>query len=121
LVCIRAFSCFANNTGDVFGSYEVTLKIDDIIVDTKEVVIAGGTSEQVTFTRTMDESGIHSVDVNGLTGTFTVEKGTGSPFELSEAHREVHWWIIGDIILGVVAVSLGIWRVIAFRKPKPLD
>ncbi|MBA7641139.1 hypothetical protein ES703_48812 [subsurface metagenome] len=67
------------NTGDLTGSYEVTLEIDNVVVSTKEVTLAGGTSQRVTFTATKDVAGTYSVDVSGLTGSFTVKEEVVPP------------------------------------------
>ncbi len=67
------------NTGGESGSYEVTLKIDDVVVATKEVTLAGGASQSVTFTITKDVVGTYSVDVSGLTGSFTVKEEVVPP------------------------------------------
>jgi len=67
-------SVLVANTGDESGSYEVTLKIDDVVVATEEVTLAGGASQRVTFTITKDITDTYSVDVSGLTGSFTVKE-----------------------------------------------
>ncbi|HEY82864.1 MAG TPA: hypothetical protein G4O01_06195 [Dehalococcoidia bacterium] len=62
------------NTGDLTGSYEVSLKIDDSVVETKEVTLEGGDSETVSFSLTPNKVGEYSVDVGGLQGTFVVKE-----------------------------------------------
>jgi hypothetical protein len=75
-------SVLATNTGDLIGSYEVTLKMDDVVVATKEVTLIGGASQEVTFTTTKDVAGTYTVDVNGLTGEFVVR--SPAVFEVSQ-------------------------------------
>lgn len=65
------------NTGDLTGSYKATLVIGNVIQD-KTVSLAGHTSQKLTFTATGYTIGINEVNVNGLTGTFTV-KATPAP------------------------------------------
>jgi uncharacterized membrane protein len=76
------------NTGDLTGSYEVTLKINNVAVDTKDVTLDGGASKIVIFTTTKDVAGTYTVDVNGLSGTFMVEAPPVPPvpaaFEVSQ-------------------------------------
>jgi len=60
------------NTGDLSSSYEITLKIDDVVVETKELTIAGGTEYRVAFIITRDTAGTYTIDVNGMSGTFEV-------------------------------------------------
>ena len=62
------------NTGDLSGSYEVTLRIDDTAVETKEVTIAGGSEDRVAFIITRDAAGTYTVNVDGLSGTFKVKE-----------------------------------------------
>ena len=67
-------SLFVVNTGGKSGSYEVTLKIDGVVAATKEVTVSAGFSKEVTFTISKDIAGTYSVDVNGLTDSFTVKE-----------------------------------------------
>jgi hypothetical protein len=62
-----------SNNGDLSGSYEAVLKIDDAVVQTKEVTISGGDSEIISFSITPDTPGRYTVDVNGLAGTYEVQ------------------------------------------------
>ena len=66
-------SIVVTNIGNLSGNYEVTLKIDDVVVETQEVTVAGGASQTVPFTTAKDATGTYTVDVNGLSGTFTVK------------------------------------------------
>ena len=66
-------SVLVTNTGDATGSYEVTLKTDDVVIATEEVIdLAGGASQKVTFTTASDSAGVLVVDVSGITGSFVV-------------------------------------------------
>ena len=60
------------NIGNAAGSYEVILKIEDVVVATEEVTLNAGASEEVTFTTAKDVAGSYSVVVDGLSGSFTV-------------------------------------------------
>ncbi|MDO9580697.1 MAG: CARDB domain-containing protein, partial [Bacteroidales bacterium] len=62
------------NTGGQSGSYTVTLKINGVVEATKEVTVAAGKSESVSFTTSKNVAGTYSVDVNGLTGSFIVKE-----------------------------------------------
>ena len=68
-----SISATVTNTGDLAGSYEVTLRINDAVIATKEVTLAGLASQKVTFTTTRDAAGSYAVSVDGLSGTFTVK------------------------------------------------
>jgi len=64
------------NTGELAGSYKLTLRIDNAVVATREVTLEGGASEEVTFTAAKDVAGIYAVTVDGLSGTFVVRGPT---------------------------------------------
>jgi len=119
------------NTGDLADSYKVTLKIDEVGVATKDVTLAGGASQKVTFTTAKDVAGSYTVNVNGLSGTFVVRAAPVSPSPSSSPApappppappvappalpvKPINWWLLGgifaaSIIIGV-AISLVIWR-----------
>ncbi len=97
------------NTGDLTGSYEVTLKIANVAVATKDVTLAGGASQTVTLTTTRDVAGTYSVDVNGLSGTFTV-KVPVVPVE------PINWWVWLIVGLAVVTVGVIICQVVRRRR-----
>jgi len=60
------------NTGDVMTTYTLTLKINGVVEATKEATLAGGESATVTFEVARDVAGTYNVEVDGLTGAFTV-------------------------------------------------
>jgi len=103
-----AISATVTNTGDLSGSYTVTLKVDGAVVDTKTVSLDGGASQKVTFTTAQDAAGTYSVDVDGLTGTFTVKAPLlPEPF---------NWWLIGGVIAAVVVASVVVVMVVRRRR-----
>ncbi len=53
------------NQGNTEGTYSATLKVDDVIIETKEVTIAAGATEKISFTFEIDTSGKHVIDLNG--------------------------------------------------------
>ena len=103
------------NTGDLEGTYGVALKIDDVIVESKQVTLAGGISEGVTFTTASDTAGTYAVTIDGLSQTFTV-KSSASPVAESEPTKEMNWWlIIGGSLAGVLVLSVLIWQINKYR------
>ncbi|MDD4876516.1 MAG: CARDB domain-containing protein, partial [Dehalococcoidales bacterium] len=106
-------SVLVANTGDLSGSYEVTLEIDNVVVETKDVNIDSGASQKVTFTIDKNELGTYSVNVSGLSGSFTVQE----EIEIPAADTEVvNWWLW--IIVGLVgaAVVVGVGWIIMRRQ-----
>jgi hypothetical protein len=66
-------SATVSNAGDLAGTQEVTLKVNGEAVSTKSVTVDGRTSEKVIFISIQGKAGTYAVDVNGLSGTFTVK------------------------------------------------
>lgn len=92
------------NSGEAEGSYALTLTVNGVVVETKDVVMAGG-SQRVAFSVTGEEAGDYAVDINGLEGSFTVMKAPLLPIVLPAA---VIW-----VILGLAIAALLISAVIA--------
>lgn len=92
------------NTAGAEGSYSVALKINGVMEAEESVTVAPGSSQSVNFSVTREEVGSYSVDVNGLSGSFTVaaEAPAGAPISIA-------WWIW--VIAGVVVVGLIIFFV----------
>jgi hypothetical protein len=67
------------NTGEQAGSYSLTLKVDGAVEATKDVTVNAAASQNVTFATAKDLPGSHSVDINGLTGTFVVKEAPSAP------------------------------------------
>ena len=120
-------SAVVANTGDAPGTYEVTLKIDDAVAATKEVTLAGGTSQTVTFTIYKDVAKTYSVSINSLSGSFVVKPPPPPPAPppptppppvppppvpppvLPPPPKLINWWLIGGIIAAFVASGVFIW------------
>jgi len=121
-------SVLVTNTSNASGSYEVTLKIDNVVVASKEVTLAARASETVTFTTSKDAAGSYLVAINGLTGSFTVRPAPIPPAPPPVAPAPpappvappptpppgVNWAILGPII--AVAVFLAIFLPIRLRR-----
>jgi len=88
------------NDGGQEGVYIVELKLNGETVDSKEVTLAAGESQQVSFTLPGMDYGRYAVEVAGLSGEFTVS-------------RRINWWLIAGII---VAIGLITWRVSRVRR-----
>ncbi len=79
------FKVSVNNSGDLGGSYRVVLKIGDVEKDKKDVTIAGGATQTVSFTETMSAPGEYPVDINGLSGTINVQEPQPPPGQTTPA------------------------------------
>ena len=102
-------SVLVANTGDVTGSYEVTLKINNVAVATQDVTLAGGASQTVTFTTAKDAAGTYTVNIDGLSGTLVVK---APPVEVP---APINWPLIGGIIAAVVVIALIIFFLVRRR------
>ncbi len=61
-----------SNTGDRSGNFDAVLRIDENIVETKLVTLAGRSSQDVSFTIVLNTAGTYSVSVDGVQSTLTV-------------------------------------------------
>lgn len=84
-------SILVNGTGNQ-NTYTVTLKINDVFEDSRTITPGEG-SRIVTFVVSRDLAGDYSVNIEGLTGMFTVVV----PSDLSWL-----WWLLGS---GLVIIS----------------
>jgi len=91
------------NDGGQEGTYTVELRIDGQTVDTRDVTLGVGQSQQVSFASSGMDYGRHEVEVAELSGEFT-------------ASRTINWWLVGGIIGIIVAVGLITWGVIRSRR-----
>jgi hypothetical protein len=62
------------NIGDLVGSYDATLKINNMVVETKKVTLAGHSNRDVLFITSRDAAGSYTVSIDTLSGTFTVKE-----------------------------------------------
>jgi len=129
---IVTISTTVTNTGDVTGTYQVTLKIDGIAEQVKQVTLDKGTSLDVIFKTTKDRAGIHTVDVNGLSGAFMVREGAPPipqvpsmpqvPPQVPAPTPEptptpVSGWLIGGITAMVIVSGVAAWVILVRRRP----
>lgn len=92
------------NGGDEEGQFRAGLEFNGSTVDTQTLTVAGGSTETVTFTRTMDEAGTVDVSVNGTAaGTLTVANNT----ETSTANAIPDWLELSNISVAPAEISPG--------------
>ncbi|MBA7565400.1 hypothetical protein ES708_07083 [subsurface metagenome] len=115
-------STLITNTGDGASTYEATLKIEDVAVATKSVTLAGGASEEVTFTTSKDAAGTYTVSTDSQSGTVVVmtpptlpPAPEAPPAPPPTLEAPINWWLIGGIIAGVAIVGLGVSFLIRRR------
>jgi len=67
-------SALITNTSDLSGSYDVILKMNDTIMESKQVTLDGGGDTTVIFSVTPQSSGEHSVNIGDLFAVFVVKE-----------------------------------------------
>jgi hypothetical protein len=72
-------SVYIRNSGDLAGNYTLTLSVDDVTVETREVTLDGGGSMTVGFTFTTVIAGSHQVNINGLEDVLEVKPSSPVP------------------------------------------
>ena len=94
-------SALITNTGDLTGSFGVTLRINGFVVETKGITLAGGGSQTISFSTTPNSTGTHIVEIDGLIGTFEVIPSKGT-----------NWCLIIGTIAGIIIIFLLVyWKV----------
>lgn len=76
------------NIGGTQGVYDAALRIDDIVTQTESVTVLPGQRETVHFTFSPSTPGVHTVEVNGIFGSFTVE-ASSEPAEFSVSNLSI--------------------------------
>ena len=114
-------SALVNNTGYLSESYEVTLKINDVVIATEKVTLLGHASQKVTFVTAKDVAGTYSVDVNGLAGTFEVKEAPPAPPPPPAPAppppaEPFNWWFIGIPIASCMIISVVIWLITSRQR-----
>jgi hypothetical protein len=61
------------NTGELSGTCDIILKIDDVVAAKEQVSLALGTSQNVTFKKVISGVKTYSIDVNGQLSTLIVK------------------------------------------------
>ncbi len=70
---IVEISVKVTNVGEASGNYTVKLEIDDTTRETKGITLSGGATKVVEFKITETNAGTHTAEIDGLSGSFTVE------------------------------------------------
>lgn len=92
------------NIGGTMGDYTVELKVNGVVESSKQITLAAGARQIVSFTTSEDNIGKYQVEIAGLTGEFVVGKPSGP-----------NWWLIGGIIAAIV-LALEIWILVRWRR-----
>lgn len=125
------------NANEVETSKTINLKINEEIEQSQDITLESSESRWLTFNTFRNESGTYTVNINGLTDSFTVTStlpvppslhGTSDPppLTLDDPHppiptatNDVNWKILGPLL---VAVFIAIFLPMKLRRRRgPLD
>jgi hypothetical protein len=103
-----AITVLVSNTGDLEGTYQLVLEIAGEIVSTRAVTVAGGASQEVTFTTSESAAGGYLVSIGEESTSFTVTPEMDASEETDDAAEpgRLNWWLIGGAIAAAVIVTL---------------
>ena len=119
------------NSGGTEGSYSAALKINGVKEAEKSLIIAAGTSQDVSFRVRKADPGNYTISVDGSSGSFTVVAPAPAPPPAAPAplpeEKEVpeaptNWTLINVLIaVGLVVVGLlgyfFVWRKRGAPRP----
>jgi hypothetical protein len=72
-------SVTVTNNGDLSGTYSIVLKVDDVVMETKQVTLDGHQSQTVIFTLSLNTAGTYNIVIGSLSGVLTVTEPTPTP------------------------------------------
>ena len=111
-----AIRVLVTNTSDRQDDCRVSLMKDNTRVETKEISLAGDTSQPVIFTTLQDTAASYTVEITGPSGVFTIEdmppSVPGTP--ASQPTATLNWWLVGGVgtlcVIGILVAFLVIMR-----------
>jgi hypothetical protein len=105
------------NTGQLEGSYTLTLEIDGEVEQSQTIILAAGESRQVSFTVIKDEPGTYTITLDSLTGEFTVLVPASLPSSTSATSppwASTYWWAI---LLAALIIALLVYFLTRRLRP----
>jgi hypothetical protein len=130
-------SVTVSNTGDLAGTYELALKLDGRVIDTKEVSLNEKESRQAEFILSRDTPGVYIVNINdllfglfrvyppsppletgGIVPPTTPAESPAEPIEPAEkpaTPMPISLWIIIGVVAGGVLWGIGISIIIKLK------
>ena len=79
------------NIGDLAGTYNATLRVDNEVVAQKDIQLAGGETQEVSFEVSKSESGTYQLEIGGLTTQLIVSGW--QPYTIQYDDGEPSSWV----------------------------
>lgn len=107
-------SATASNSGGTAGKYTVVLRIDGAEQEKKELALAGGATEKLSFNVSRSAAKTYQVLVNEMASAFTVQSaapGTTSTSSTKEIPlSKITWGLVGGAAALIIVIGLLIYR-----------
>jgi len=97
------------NSGDEAGNYNVVLKINGNVEQTKAVSVGSQVAQPVKFTVTKSEPGTYTVAIDGQQSSFTIPGDTAPQASASGG-------LIALIVMAVLILATAVVLVMSFRR-----
>jgi uncharacterized membrane protein len=114
-------SVTVTNTGNRQGIYKVTIKVNGVAEDARDITLAGGTSQVVNFTLTKSQAGTYAVSIDTLSASLIVQTPVTTPPTTTppETKQKTGSWplIVGGIIGGLLGLFLAFLVMQYLRGP----
>ncbi len=124
-------TALVENTGDLPGSYELALMLNNDAEETRSITLEGGASSLVTFNLSPETADFYLLNLNGLTGSFVVKREaipaptpsltstpTAAPTGMTSPGT-TNWWLVGGIYATDLALLITVLHLI--RRPSHKD
>jgi len=110
-------SATIKETNNISGNYAGTLKINGTVEATQLIFVGSNESKTITFTISINEAGVYSVDLDGLTGSLTV---TGEPVidSSGSSGSSASSFPTVPVVIGIIAVAVIVGLFIFSRVKK---
>jgi hypothetical protein len=107
-------SALVTNSGDLPGNFTAAMTVNGVLVDSKEVDLAGGASRRVSFSTSANDTGRYTVDLSGLSTEFVIVAA-----EIPPAKKSNMWLIVAMISVLVIAVPATVFVLKRRRGKQP--
>ena len=98
------------NTGDEGGNYNLVLKVNGQVEQTRMVSVGPHGTQPVKFTVTRNQPGTYAIDIGGQKGSFTILGTSGV------ANTSINGGLIAILIVGILVIVVSTLLILDFRR-----